>query len=73
MIHAAATHNRTAMTGCRLDPARGDADKVIATTTKGNAMQLKWRVYAGAVAVVGLLASGFAALAQQKSEIAVSR
>jgi NitT/TauT family transport system substrate-binding protein len=36
-------------------------------------MQVKWRVYAGAMAVVGLLASGIAAQAQQKSEIAVSR
>jgi sulfonate transport system substrate-binding protein len=36
-------------------------------------MQLKWRLCAGLAAVVGLLASGFAAEAQQKSEIAVSR
>ncbi|MEA2897912.1 MAG: sulfonate transport system substrate-binding protein [Bradyrhizobium sp.] len=35
-------------------------------------MQSKWRGYAGA-AVIGLLASGLSAQAQQKSEIAVSR
>ncbi|MEA2940892.1 MAG: sulfonate transport system substrate-binding protein [Bradyrhizobium sp.] len=36
-------------------------------------MQVKWGVCAGVAAVVGLLGSGFAAQAQQKSEIAVSR
>src|SRR3979409_2152759 len=40
---------------------------------QGNVMQLKWRVYAGVVTAVGLLVSGLAAQAQQKSEIAVSR
>src|SRR3954449_13459062 len=56
-----------------LDPARRDADNGIATTTRGSAMSRKCRVYAGVAAVVVLLASGSAALAQQKSEIAVSR
>ena len=36
-------------------------------------MQVKWRVCAGVAAVIGLLASGVAAQAQQKSEVAVSR
>src|ERR1700761_7852331 len=36
-------------------------------------MQVKWRVCAGVAAVIGLLASGLSAQAQQKSEIAVSR
>ena len=36
-------------------------------------MRTKWRFCAGVAAVVGLLASGFTAQAQQKSEIAVSR
>src|ERR1700704_838631 len=36
-------------------------------------MQMKWRGYAGAMAVMGVLASGVPAQAQQKSEIAVSR
>jgi NitT/TauT family transport system substrate-binding protein len=36
-------------------------------------MQVKWRVRAGVAAVIGLMASGVAAQAQQKSEIAVSR
>jgi NitT/TauT family transport system substrate-binding protein len=36
-------------------------------------MQLKRRMCAGVAAIIGLLASGFAAQAQQKSEIAVSR
>jgi NitT/TauT family transport system substrate-binding protein len=36
-------------------------------------MQVKWRVCAGVAAAIGLMASGFAAQAQQKSEIAVSR
>jgi NitT/TauT family transport system substrate-binding protein len=36
-------------------------------------MQVKRRICAGVAAVVGLLAAGFAAQAQQKSEIAVSR
>jgi NitT/TauT family transport system substrate-binding protein len=36
-------------------------------------MQARWGVYAGAIAVASLMLSGFAAQAQQKSEIAVSR
>src|SRR3954465_1957897 len=36
-------------------------------------MFLEWRVYAGVLAVFGLLASSPAAQAQQKNEIAVSR
>src|SRR3954462_5877158 len=56
----------------RLDPAPGDADNV-SPASRGNAMQVKWHIYAGAVAVIGLLASGVAAQAQQKTEIAVSR
>src|SRR6201990_3559059 len=36
-------------------------------------MQMRWRVYAGTMAVIGLMASGVVAQAQQKSEIAVSR
>src|ERR1700754_293497 len=43
------------------------------TTGRGSAMQVKWRLCAGVAAVIGVLASGFAAQAQQKSEIAVSR
>src|SRR3954468_8654417 len=36
-------------------------------------MFVEWRVYAGGLAVIGLLASSPAAQAQQKNEIAVSR
>src|SRR5436305_9109089 len=36
-------------------------------------MQRKWRVCVGAMGLAAFLVSGFAALAQQKSEIAVSR
>src|SRR5882757_11222893 len=42
-------------------------------TGRGSAMQVKRRICAGVAAVIGLLASGFTAQAQQKSEIAVSR
>src|SRR5882757_7878115 len=45
--------------------------RFFARTIRGNAMQLKLRICAAAVA--GLLVSEFAAQAQQKSEIAVSR
>src|SRR5258708_22680358 len=42
-------------------------------TSRGSAMKSSWRVCAGAFVLIGLMAWGFAAQAQQKSEIAVSR